>query len=494
MSHQIRRSGVLLPIFSLPSPYGIGCFGTDAYRFADFLAEAGQTVWQILPLTPTSVGDSPYQSVSAFAGNPYLIDPEALCAEGLLRREEWELALGRCSSSGVDYALQYQKRLPLLRLAYERFCRGGGRLSAEFMDANRAWLLPYARFMALKNQNQDRPFWEWRKSSEPDEEEVGFHCFLQQRFSEDWKRLRAYVNGLGIRIVGDLPLYVSADSADVWSRPELFCLDDERRPLSVAGCPPDAFSPKGQLWGNPLYRWESHRAEDYSWWMARLAHGFELFDGIRLDHFRGFDAYYAIPAHAEDATRGQWRQGPGHELFRVAEEVLGDRWLIAEDLGFMTDSARKLVEDCGFPGMKILQFSFGAPAEGEEAFACPDLPHHYPVRSVAYPGTHDNQTLLGWLTGATEGERRRVAAYLQVPETLSAWELVNPLLACLSRSAAALCVFPMTDLLHLDDGARLNTPGHVSGNWQWRLERDALTPALAKQIRTLAELGSRTIR
>ncbi len=487
MSCKERRCGVLMPVFSLPSPYGIGCFSKEAYRFVDWLAESDQQIWQILPLSPTSIGDSPYQSVSAFGGNPYFIDLDELIGEGLLSRRECDEALGDAPSHRVDYGLQFERRLPLLRLAHHRFSSGGGRLCADFLDREGGWVYDYAEFMAKKEQNGGRPFWEWKEPrGEPDPQEVEFYLFLQERFYGGWERLHRYASEAGITILGDLPLYVSADSADVWSRPELFCLSEDGRPRRVAGCPPDEFSPTGQLWGNPLYRWEAHRGEDYAWWLSRLSHAFGLYDGVRLDHFRGFDAYYSIPAGAADATEGVWKPGPGYELFRVAEELLGKRWFVAEDLGFMTESAMKLVKDCAFPGMKILQFGFE-----EDDFSSEDLPHRYPCETAAYPGTHDNETLTGWLCRIDQARRQRVCTYLQLPEDTRTEVLASSLLGCLFRSQADLCIVPLSDHLGLGNEARINTPGREGGNWQWRVSAEALGRELSEKMKTLARVGGR---
>ena len=499
MKTERRSAGILLPVFSLPSPYGIGCFSREAYELVDRLAQSKQTYWQVLPLSPTSYGDSPYQSPSAFAGNPYLIDLDGLVRDGLLQREECEEALGEAPRDRVDYGLLYRKRLPLLRLAASRF-RGEASVGyGEFLQRNAFWLEDYALFMALKDSLGGAPLREWdeglrlRDSAALEEararlaEEIEVYRFLQFRFFEEWGALRAYANGRGIRIIGDLPIYVSGDSADVWSHPSLFLLDEKGFPLRVAGCPPDDFTADGQLWGNPLYRWEAHRREDYAWWLSRLGQGFEMYDVVRIDHFRGFDSYYSIPAGETTARNGRWEKGIGEELFRVAREVLGEREILAEDLGYVTDSVRALLENCGFPGMKILQFGFGGdPLD----FSSGDLPHNYPRHAVAYTGTHDNATLAEWLSRISHWEREKVREYLWSREE-SDTVLAEQMIAALMRSPAALCVVPLQDYLGLGGNARMNVPSVPFGNWQWRVKGEALNDALFDRIRRLARLGGR---
>ncbi len=500
MNTNARKAGVLLPVTALPSPFGIGCFSKEAYEFADALAESGQRYWQVLPLSPTSFGDSPYQSPSAFAGNPYFIDLFGLVEDGLLSRKECEEALGDAPEDYVDYGLQYDKRLPLLKLAASRFRERESEEYREFSEKNQGWLDDYALFMALKDSLGGLPLAQWEKGlrlRDPQaisearkrlSEEMEVYRFLQFRFFEEWGRLRAYANERGIRIIGDLPIYVSADSADVWANPELFLLDGEGAPLRVAGCPPDDFSEGGQLWGNPLYRWDAHRREDYAWWLARLSQAFELFDTVRIDHFRGFDSYYSIPAGDPDAKGGRWEKGIGDEFFRVARETLGEREILAEDLGFTTDSVRSLLESCGFPGMKILQFGFGG-EEGE--YSSEDLPHNYPAHCVAYTGTHDNATLFQWLSEASEKEKNKVREYLWTREE-SVRALSESLIAALMRSPAELCVVPLQDYLGLGKEARMNVPARAVGNWQWRVRAEELTEELRERIRRYSKIGGRS--
>ena len=465
-----REAGILLPISALPSRYGIGGFDRAAYEFVDFLSEAGQSVWQILPLGPTGYGDSPYQSPSAFAGNPYFISLERLREDGLLSEEECREADCTSADGGVDYGALYEKRPRLLRKAFSR-----SRQSAEqlrFEEEHRAWLDGYAGFMARR--------------AAPDgtasADEMAYHRFLQFRFFEDLGALRRYANEKGIRLLGDLPIYVSLDSADVCFSPELFELDGQGIPTAVAGCPPDGFAPKGQLWGNPLYDWGAHEREGYAWWIKRLAHAFAMVDAVRIDHFRGFDSYYAIPYGAPDATEGEWRKGPGMSLFRAVEEALGEREIIAEDLGFITDSVRTLVRESGFAGLKILQFGL----DGEEEH----LPHRYAENSVAFTGTHDNPTLCEWLETRSEHELARIREYLW-DFSLPREALPDTLIALLMRSPSRLAIVPMQDYLGLGAEGRMNRPATMGGNWRWRLTREQMSGELAEKIFRLTRIGGR---
>lgn len=484
-----RSAGILLPVFSLPSPYGIGCFDESAYRFVDWLSRAGQSYWQILPLGPTGYGDSPYQSFSTFAGNPYFISLEALIREGLLTKAECESADLQSAADRVDYRKLYDNRYPLLRKAYERSNIAENPDYSAFCAEN-GWLEDYALFMALKDAHGGAAWSEWEEELRLREpaaierskttlaDEIGFYKFLQYHFYRQWNRLRQYANRKGIKIIGDLPIYVALDSADTWASPELFQLDRTHRPIAVAGCPPDGFSADGQLWGNPLYDWEKHRASGYRWWIDRLAHSFRLCDVVRIDHFRGFDEYYAIPYVDKTAKGGRWERGPGIELFRAVEHALGKRAVIAEDLGFMTDSVRRLVAQSSFPNMKVLEFAFDRRDTGSQS---DHLPHNYPKNCVAYTGTHDNQTLASWFGTITDAERQMARDYLcdhHTPDSL----LGRSLIALLMRSGASLCIIPMQDHLGLDDRSRTNTPSTLGGNWQWRMTAQSIDDALADEI------------
>lgn len=487
-----RAAGILLPISSLPSKYGIGCFSQDAYDFVDWLREAGQTYWQILPLYPTSFGDSPYQSFSTFAGNPYFISLEALIDEGVLTREECDSADFGVTAGAVDYEKLYRARYPLLRRAYERSNIAQNPEYLRFLEENSGWLPDYALFMAVKGRFDGAPWTQWaedirlrwgfamdyyRRELYFD---IEFQQYLQFKFFQQWRRLKEYANGQGIRIIGDIPIYVAMDSADAWAHPELFQLDENNLPTAVAGCPPDGFAADGQLWGNPLYRWDYHRDTGYAWWISRLRHCFQMYDVTRIDHFRGFDEYYAIPYGDKTAANGHWEKGPGMDLFRAIERALGWHEVIAEDLGYMTDSVRHLVRDSGFPNMKVLEFAFDSRGSDE---ANDYLPHNFPENCVAYTGTHDNETLVGWLNSITAEDKALVREYLcdwSTPDE----KLYRPLIALVLRSAAKLCVIPMQDYMGLDNASRINRPSTVGTNWLWRMTETDLTADLQKRIRS----------
>ena len=497
-----RAAGILLPVSSLPSRYGIGCFSRSAYDFVDWLREAGQTYWQILPLCPTSYGDSPYQSFSTFAGNPYFISLEALMEEGVLTEAECDAAGFGGDGGLVDYEKLYKARYPLLRKAYERSEISRDPDCRAFLEENQWWLEDYALFMAVKDRFGGAPWTEWaedirlRWGNALDYYrrelyfDIEFQQYLQFKFFQQWRALKDYAGRRGIRIIGDIPIYVAMDSADAWAHPELFQLDERNLPTAVAGCPPDGFSASGQLWGNPLYRWEYHRRTGYAWWISRLRHCFRLYDVTRIDHFRGFDEYYAVPWGAETAVDGRWERGPGVELFRRAEEALGRHQVIAEDLGYVTDSVRRLVWESGFPGMKVLEFAFDARDTGS---ANDYLPHNYPENSVAYTGTHDNETLAGWFASITPEERRAARDYLCDHHTPDK-ELNRSFISLILRSAAGICVVPMQDYLGLDNSCRMNKPSTVGTNWRWRLKEGDLTPELGRELRQMAERYGRTAR
>ena len=488
-----RGAGILLSITSLPSKYGIGCFSKSAYDFVDWLKAAGQTYWQILPLGPTSYGDSPYQSFSTFAGNPYFIDLEALIEEGVLTREECEKADMGEEEGTIDYKKMYEGRYPLLRKAYERSNISQNPDYIRFMEENGWWLSDYALFMAVKGRFDGAPWTEWaqdirlrwgyamdyyRRELYFD---IEFQQYLQFTFYKQWRALKDYANRQGVRIIGDIPIYVAMDSADAWAHPELFQLDQDNVPLAVAGCPPDGFSAVGQLWGNPLYRWDYHRQTGYDWWMKRLAHCFSLYDVVRIDHFRGFDEYYSIPYGAKSAIGGHWEKGPGMDLFRRMREVLGEKEVIAEDLGYVTDSVRQLVRDTGFPGMKVLEFAFDSRDSG---CANDYLPHNYTENCVAYTGTHDNETIRGWFESIREDERRLARAYICDKYTPRQY-LHTSFISLIMASRANLCVIPIQDYMGYDNTCRMNKPSTVGINWKWRLKSGELTEDLQKEIRAI---------
>ena len=489
-----RAAGILMPISSLPSEYGIGCFSKSAYEFVDWLKKAGQSYWQILPLGPTSYGDSPYQSFSTFAGNPYFIDLDTLIEEGVLTKKECDAVdWGRVKGS-IDYKKIYEGRYPLLRKAYERSKVQENTEYQKFVEENSWWLSDYALFMAVKDrfggvewkQWADDIKLRWGPAMDYYREElyfdIEFQQYMQFKFYEQWMKLKAYANKKGIQIIGDIPIYVAMDSADTWAHPELFQLDEENVPVAVAGCPPDGFSATGQLWGNPLYRWGYHRETGYQWWLSRLSYVFRLYDVVRIDHFRGFDEYFSIPYGAETAVDGHWEKGPGIELFWRVREALGEKPVIAEDLGYVTDTVRDLVRDSGFPGMKVLEFAFDSRDSG---CANDYLPHNYPENSVAYTGTHDNETLVGWWGSISKEEQKLTREYLcdtYTPEK----ELYKSLISLVMRSAAKLCVIPMQDYLGLDNRYRMNTPSTVGTNWKWRIRKNQLSVKLQKEIHGIA--------
>lgn len=485
-----RTAGILLPITSLPSKYGIGCFSKSAYDFVDWLKQAGQTYWQILPLVPTSYGDSPYQSFSTFAGNPYFISLEALIEEGVLTQQECDEVDFGNNENDIDYEKMYNQRYILLRKAYERSNITKNENYLRFLNENSWWLSDYALFMAVKDRFDGVPWTQWaedirrrwgfamdyyRRELYFD---IEFHQYMQFKFFEQWYALKNYANQKGIRIIGDIPIYVSMDSADTWAHPELFQIDAQNVPYAVAGCPPDGFAPEGQLWGNPLYRWEYHRDTGYNWWVSRMAYCFNMYDVVRIDHFRGFDEYFSIPYGATTARAGHWEKGPGIELFRRIEQCLGWHEVIAEDLGYVTDSVRHLVWESGFPGMKVLEFAFDSRDTGS---ANDYLPHNYIENSIAYTGTHDNETLVGWFDSITEQEQELARNYLcdhYTPKEL----LYKCFISLVMRSNAKTCIIPMQDYLGYDNTCRINQPSTVGQNWRWRLTQNELTDKLQQEI------------
>ena len=485
-----RSAGVLLSITSLPSKYGIGCFDKAAYDFVDYLRDAGQTFWQILPLCPTSYGDSPYQSFSTFAGNPYFISLDKLIEEGVLTREECDSCDFGSDAQDIDYEKLYNVRYPLLRKAYERADISRDSEYQRFVSENSWWLADYALFMALKNFFGGKCWYEWpedirlrwgyaldyyRRELYFD---IEFQQYLQFKFSQQYRALKAYANANGVKIIGDIPIYVAMDSADTWAHPELFQLDGNNMPTAVAGCPPDGFSADGQLWGNPLYRWDYHKQTGYSWWMSRLWYCYQLYDVTRIDHFRGFDEYFSIPAGSENAKTGHWEKGPGIDLFRCAQWNLGWHEVIAEDLGYVTDTVRQLVRESGFPGMKVLEFAFDSRDSGS---ANDYLPHNYVENSVAYTGPHDNETVSGWLDSITEEEIEMARRYLYDMNTPKE-ELYKPFIAAAMRSNAKYCIVPMQDWLGLDNSCRMNKPSTIGANWRWRVTKQQLTKELLKDM------------
>ena len=484
-----RRAGILLPISSLPSPYGIGSFGKAAYDFVDFLKEANQTYWQVLPICPTSFGDSPYSSPSTFAGNPYFIDLDLLAEDNLLRAKDY-VKISK-NSNYVDYAYLYEVRYTILRKAYDNFLKMAPIDYASFVNNNYDWLHDYAIFMYLKDKYHGASFDVWDDKykfyneevlKEFSEEELGFYYFLQYEFSKQWTNLKAYANKKGIRIIGDIPIYVAYDSADVWANPKNFKLDKNLKPSRVAGCPPDAFSEDGQLWGNPLYNYKFMKADGYSWWIKRCKRAFTLYDIVRIDHFRGFEAYWSIPFGDLTARGGKWEKGPNYSIFKAIKEALGDKEFIAEDLGYLTEGVYKLLAKTGFPGMKVLEFAFDENEKNEH------LPKNYVTNTTCYIGTHDNYPAKGWyleLSGkALEDANRHL-------NPKDADDVVDILIKMGYESIANTVIIQMQDFLHLGIEARINTPSTTTNNWAWRLDEDYAKDSLAKKIASLTKKSKR---
>ncbi len=493
----MRKSGILLPISSLPAAYGIGTFSKQAYQFVDFLVEAGQKLWQILPLGPTGYGDSPYQSFSTFAGNPYFIDLQEFVDAGYISKKDCEKLNFGTNPEYVDYGQMYGSRYLVLEKAYENALEDGIQETddyQQFLRRNKYWLKDYALYMAVKEAFGNTCWTEWeddirlrqpeamRQYEKEYSYEIGFYYFQQYYFEKQWKQLKQYANERGIEIVGDIPIYVAFDSADTWANPRLFQLDEENLPVGVAGCPPDAFSETGQLWGNPLYDWAYHKETKYAWWMRRVEHCYELYDILRIDHFRGFDAYWSIPYGDEDATGGKWMKGPGMDLFKTMNRKFGDMKVIAEDLGFLTDSVIALLEESGFPGMKVLQFAFGGDADNAY------LPHNHIPNSVVYTGTHDNETIVGWYENLEEERKEQVDTYFGLEEGRDVnWVFIRAALS----SVAETVIIPMQDYLGLGNEARINLPSSLGKNWEWRMKEEACSKKLAKKIHDLTKIYGR---
>ncbi|MCE5234984.1 MAG: 4-alpha-glucanotransferase [Clostridiaceae bacterium] len=489
-----RSSGILLPVSSLPSPGGIGTFGREAYEFVDFLNAAGQRYWQLLPLGPTSYGDSPYQSFSAYAGNPYFVDPSLLVEEGLLTKEEFfENAPADCAS--VDYAAVYETRFALLETACARGIRRDAGDFSRFCEENAPWLADYALFMALKRHFGMRSWTAWEDDDirfrKPEavrryqtllSREIEFISYQQYKFFQQYYALRDYAHKKGVRILGDLPIYVAMDSADVWADPENFLLDENLQPAAVAGVPPDHFSKTGQLWGNPLYRWEDMKKDGYAWWKARIRGAARLYDAIRIDHFRGFESYWSVDAGETSAMNGSWVKGPGSEFVKALCGEVHGMEIIAEDLGYLDENVRELLRGSGLPGMKVLEFAFDSREPGDY------LPHTYPQNCVCYVGTHDNAPVMAWRREAAPEDVAFAEEYLG----LNGEEGFNfGMIRGGMSSVAALFVAQMQDYLGLGADARTNTPSTLGGNWKWRMEKDALRTSLAQKIRRMCYIYGR---
>ncbi|MBK9008541.1 MAG: 4-alpha-glucanotransferase [Anaerolineae bacterium] len=498
-----RAGGILIHPTSFPSPYGIGDLGPQAYRFVDWLASSQCKLWQILPLGPTGYGDSPYQCFSAFAGNPYLISPDVLIQDGLLTQDDLR-DVPAFPASRADFGLLIPWKLTLLLKAFSRFPAATKDLRDGFdyyCAQNASWLNDYALFMALKDSHGGKAWNTWEKPLRMREQsaldkarkelsnDIHRHSFYQYLFSRQWENLRKYANEKGLKIIGDMPIFVAYDSADVWSHPELFFLDETGNPTVVAGVPPDLFSPTGQLWGNPLYRWDIHKESGYAWWLERIKFALKTIDILRLDHFRGFAGYYEIPASDKTAEHGHWVPGPGSDFFRAVDSKLSDGAstaeitlpIIAEDLGLITPDVIALLEEFQLPGMKVLQFGFSDPKN-------PFLPHNYVENCVAYTGTHDNDTAKGWFESTTSEEREFALRYLNIqpcegskPSQGFAWDLIRAVWS----SVATIAMTPMQDVLNLGGEARMNFPSKLGGNWEWRMSEGDLSESLANKLREL---------
>jgi len=487
-----RSSGILLHPTSLPGKYGIGSLGKEAYEFIDFLSESKQKLWQICPLGPTGYGDSPYQCFSAFAGNPLLISLEVLKEEGLLSEEDLTLE-EEFSEDYVDYGRVINFKFPLYRKSFENFNSVASDIKKgkfkNFCIKNEEWLEDYTLFMALKDHFNGRPWTEWEGSIKFREEDamnkyrdelkdsIEFHKFMQYLFFEQWTKVKDYANEKGIKVIGDIPIFVAFDSADAWSNPEIFYFDERRNPTKVAGVPPDYFSKTGQLWGNPLYDWDKLKKRDYDWWIDRFKLILNQADIVRLDHFRGFEAYWAVPAGEDTAINGSWEEGPGADFFNVVREKLGKLPIIAEDLGLITDEVEELRDEFEFPGMKILQFAFDTGEKNKY------LPHNYDENCVVYTGTHDNDTTLGWFLNVSTEVKEYVEEYLDIEASDICWGLLEAAWS----SIAVMAIAPLQDILSLDSGARMNTPGAPAGNWQWRYKKEMLDDDIINKLTTLTE-------
>lgn len=479
----MRTSGILLPIFSLPNSYGIGTLGKEAYQFVDFLVEAKQSYWQVLPIGPTSYGDSPYQSFSVFAGNPYFIDFESLKNDGLLEEEDYQEYVDE--SLSIDYGKIYNTRYLVLRKAYARFDIN---LMKSFEKENIDWLEDFSLFMTLKDYHNGVSFLEWEDCykfrnkkaltsfKKEHLEDVNFWKFTQYYFFKQWNALREYANTKGIKIIGDMPIYTALDSSDVWANPNLFQLGSDLKPKLVAGCPGDDFAPLGQLWGNPLYDYKVMKEDNFAWWVRRVEVASKLFDTIRIDHFRGFEAYFAIPASDTDALRGKWKKGPNVALFNAIKKELGEIDIIAENLGFLTEGVHKMLKRLGYPGMKILEFGFDPKGDSEH------MPHHLTCNDVVYTGTHDNPPVRGWYETLSDQEKAFLHEYLYFTNP---YEVGNELIRAALASVCYLAIIPFWDYLQKGNEARINTPSILGGNWTFRIEKNDMNKDLCAYIAKL---------
>lgn len=489
-----RASGVLMHITSLPGPHGIGTMGRHAKKFIDFMQAAGQKYWQMLPVGPTGYGNSPYQAFSAFAGNPFLIDLDQLVEEGYITKATLNKYDLEAIATKVDYDKIIAGKIKVLKECYKFFKENHDVHEMDKFKKVHHWLEEYSVFMALKGYFNDRPWQEWDKPykerqtkaleafKKENADEIQFWVFLQWVFYKQWMAMKAYANKQGVEIIGDMPIYVSSDSADTWAHTELFYFDKKCNPVAVAGCPPDAFSETGQLWGNPLYDWKKNEATGFKWWIKRMKSSMELYDIIRIDHFRGFESYWEIPAEDETAENGRWVKGPGMKLFNAIDKAIPSLQIIAEDLGYLTDEVVKLREDSGYPGMKILQFAFDSREESDY------LPHNYDHHCIAYTGTHDNDTVMGWFENAASEDVEMAIEYLALTKKEGYhWGYIRGAWS----SVADIAIAPMQDFLGLGTEHRMNIPSTIGGNWEWRVTEKQLSKSLAKHMRRLTKLYGR---
>lgn len=489
-----RSSGIIMHIASLPGKYGIGTFGKEAYKFADFLKKSKQKYWQILPLGPTSFGDSPYQSFSAFAGNPYFIDFDILREDGLLETNDYESINFGDNEEQIDYAVIFKEKMKVLRIAYSRFAPDKD--FEDFKEENKFWLEDYTLYMSVKKQFDLKSWYEWdddikhrteeavQRYKNELKDEINFWCFTQYEFFNQWKKLKEYTNELGVEIIGDIPIYVSEDSADVWSNPDAFDLDKKTlKPVKVAGCPPDIFSEDGQLWGNPIYNWDYMDKTNYKWWVQRVAQSLKIYDWLRIDHFKGFESYYTIPYGDTTAKNGKWVKGPGIKIFNAIRAELGEANIIAEDLGALTKETIELRDANKFPGMKILTFAFDSDSDN------PFLPHNYEKNFIAYTGTHDNDTVRGWIeTTATKDQVEKAIEYLHLTEEEGYnWGIIRGVWS----SVANVAIAQMQDFLNLGNESRTNLPSTLGKNWRWRAKPGVFTDELAERIYNITKIYGR---
>lgn len=489
-----RSSGILMHITSLPNETGIGSFGKEAYEFVDFLKAAGQSYWQLLPIGPTGYGDSPYQSLSTFAGNILLIDLEVLKKKGLLKDEDFQGRGFGSNPEKVDFTKVNHEKLELLRIAFKRGREAYNREVDTFVAEHQDWLPDYALFMALKKANDLKSWQEWpkplrtrdaialKKAREKYADEIRFWEFVQYIFFKQWHELKVYANKNNIEMIGDIPIYVAEDSSDVWANPNLYLLDKDNKPTCVSGCPPDAFSATGQLWGNPIYNWALMDEQGYTWWIDRIKATYELFDVVRIDHFRGFESYWSIPAGSKTAEKGEWVKGPEMKLFNAIKKELGELKIIAEDLGFLTQEVADFKDASGYPGMKVLEFAFDSKEESDY------LPHNYENNCIVYTGTHDNDTVLGWFKNTDPADVEKAIEYLKLTEEEGyEWGFIRGAWS----SVGVVAVAQMQDFLGLDDTARMNIPSTIGNNWNWRMKSDQLTDTLTKKIYDMTKLYGR---